>query len=91
MSDLFDLSSEVAVVIGATGVLGGALAEGLSAAGARVAILGRNEERGRARANTIRAAGGNADFFAADAIDRESLSRAHRAIEKALGTGVAAT
>jgi NAD(P)-dependent dehydrogenase (short-subunit alcohol dehydrogenase family) len=85
MSDLFDLSAEVAVVIGATGVLGGALAEGLATAGAKVAIVGRNGERGRARADAIRKAGGHADFFEADAIDRESLSRAHRAIEKAFG------
>jgi len=42
MNDLFDLSGEVAVVIGATGALGGALAEGLAAAGAKVAVLGRN-------------------------------------------------
>lgn len=85
MSDLFDLSSEVAVVIGATGVLGGALAEGLAAAGASVAVVGRNEERGRARADLIRGAGHQAAFFAADAIDRASLAAAHRAIEKTLG------
>jgi NAD(P)-dependent dehydrogenase (short-subunit alcohol dehydrogenase family) len=85
MSDLFDLSSEVTVVIGATGVLGGALAEGLAAAGARVAIVGRNKERGGARADSIRKAGGRADFFEADAIDRESLAHAHRAIEQAFG------
>ena len=85
MSDLFDLSSEVAVVIGATGVLGGALAEGLAAAGAKVAVLGRNEERGRERVNAILKAGGHADFFAADAMDRESLTRAHRAVEQAFG------
>ena len=46
MNSLFDLSQDVAVVIGGTGVLGGALAEGLAAAGARVAVLGRNAERG---------------------------------------------
>lgn len=86
MSDLFDLSAEVAVVIGATGVLGGALAEGLAAAGAKVAILGRNKERGMERVHSIRKAGGHADFFEADAIDRESLSRAHQAIESALGS-----
>jgi NAD(P)-dependent dehydrogenase (short-subunit alcohol dehydrogenase family) len=45
----FDLKNEIAVVIGATGVLGGALAEGLAAAGAKVAVLGRNAERGAAR------------------------------------------
>ena len=85
MSDLFDLSSEVAVVIGGTGVLGGALAEGLAAAGASVAILGRNAERGRARVDAICGAGNQAAFFAADAMDRASLADAHRAIEKALG------
>ena len=42
---LFDLSGDVAVVIGGTGVLGGALAEGLGQAGAKVAVLGRNAAR----------------------------------------------
>jgi len=85
MSDLFDLSSEIAVVIGATGVLGGALAEGMAHAGAKVAILGRNAERGQSRVTAIRTAGGQADFFEADALDRESLARAHRAVERAFG------
>ena len=49
MSNLFDLTNEIAVVIGATGVLGGALAEGLAGAGATVAVLGRNAERGEER------------------------------------------
>jgi len=85
-NNLFDLSGEIAVVIGATGVLGGSLAEGLACAGARVAILGRNEERGRARVATIRQNGGTADFFHCDAMDRTSLAGAHRAIQSALGS-----
>ena len=60
--NLFDLSGEVAVVIGATGVLGGALAEGLGESGARVAVLGRNAERGRTRAKKILAKGGVAKW-----------------------------
>ncbi len=83
--NLFDLSNEVAVVIGATGVLGGALAEGLAAAGAKVAVLGRNSERGQARAKSIVDQGGVAQFFSADAVDRESLARAHRELAGALG------
>ena len=84
-TQLFSLSNEVAVVIGATGTLGGALADGLAAAGAKVAVLGRNAERGGARAQAIREAGGFAEFFSADAMDRKSLHAAHSAAEAALG------
>jgi NAD(P)-dependent dehydrogenase (short-subunit alcohol dehydrogenase family) len=82
---LFDLSSEVAVVIGATGVLGGAIAEGLASAGAKVAVLGRNADRGQARAKAIKSAGGQAQFFAADAMARESLRAVHHTIDQTLG------
>jgi NAD(P)-dependent dehydrogenase (short-subunit alcohol dehydrogenase family) len=82
---LFDLSGEVAVVIGATGALGGAIAEGLGEAGAKVAVLGRNEERGQARVKALQAKGAKAAFFAADAVKKDSLHAAHLAIEKALG------
>ena len=84
-NSLFSLRNEVAVVIGATGVLGGALAEGLAAAGAKVAVLGRNAGRGEARAEVIRNAGGVAQFFAVDAMERASLQGAHQAITKTLG------
>jgi NAD(P)-dependent dehydrogenase (short-subunit alcohol dehydrogenase family) len=83
--NLFDLTGETAVVIGATGVLGGALAEGLAAAGAKVAVLGRNEERGQARVKTIQDAGGIAGFFQTDASERNSLTQAHRRITERLG------
>ena len=69
---LFDLSGIVAVVIGGTGVLGGALAEALAAAGAAVAIAGRNEERGNARCVGFAAAAERPNF-SADASSRESL------------------
>jgi NAD(P)-dependent dehydrogenase (short-subunit alcohol dehydrogenase family) len=85
MNSLFDLSQDIAVVIGGTGVLGGALAEGLAAAGARVAVLGRNAARGEARAKAIHDKRGQAIFVAADASDRQSLEAALQRVIKDLG------
>ena len=85
MTNLFDLSGEVAVVVGATGVLGGALAEGLALAGAKVAILGRNAGRGEARVGKIKAGGGTAGFFSADAQRPDSLQAAHLSVQKMFG------
>ena len=83
---IFDLTNEVAVVIGGTGLLGGALADGLAAAGAKIAVLGRNAARGQARVNAIREQGGTAEFFAADAMGKASLHDAHEAVAAVLGT-----
>jgi NAD(P)-dependent dehydrogenase (short-subunit alcohol dehydrogenase family) len=82
---LFDLSGQVAVVIGGTGVLGGAVAEGLAAAGASVAILGRSQERGAARAQSIAGGGGRAAAFMLDATDRDSVESAAADIARVLG------
>jgi NAD(P)-dependent dehydrogenase (short-subunit alcohol dehydrogenase family) len=72
-TNLFDLSKEVAVVIGATGVLGGSMATALASAGARVVIAGRNADRGQQRVTEISQSGGTATFIETDATDRESI------------------
>src|SRR5947209_8334767 len=82
---MFSLEGEVAVVIGATGVLGGALAQGLGESGAKVAVLGRNAERGHARVKEIQKSGGTAQFFSADAVQKESLRTAHKELERVFG------
>lgn len=82
---LFDLTGEIAVVIGGTGVLGGAVAEGLALAGAAVAVVGRNAERGEARVAAINKQDGKARFFAADSVDRGALARAHEEIGGVFG------
>ncbi|HYV34707.1 MAG TPA: SDR family oxidoreductase, partial [Gemmataceae bacterium] len=83
--NLFTLESENAVVIGGTGTLGGGMADALAVAGARVAVVGRSEERGQERVRAIEAAGGKAMFQAADAMDRASLAKARDAIVKQWG------
>jgi NAD(P)-dependent dehydrogenase (short-subunit alcohol dehydrogenase family) len=70
---LFDLSGRVAIVTGATGVLGGAMARGLAAAGARVGILGRREERAKNVAEEIVDSGAEALALPADVLEREQL------------------
>jgi NAD(P)-dependent dehydrogenase (short-subunit alcohol dehydrogenase family) len=80
MSDLFSLRDEVAVVIGATGVLGGAMADALARAGAKVAVAGRSQERGQARVAAIEAEGGTAKFFPVSADDRGSVEALREAV-----------
>ena len=82
---MFDLSDEVAVVIGATGALGGACAQAMAEAGAKVAVVGRSAERGAARVKAITEAGGDAQFFSCDAMDPASLKSCHGAISEAIG------
>ena len=84
-SGMFDLTGRVAAVIGGTGVLGGAVSEGLAAAGAAVAVMGRSAERGAARADSIGRAGGRAQAFTLDATDRGSLEAAAEAVATTLG------
>lgn len=82
---LFDLSEETAVVVGGTGVLGGAMAEALAAHGARVAVVGRNPDRGAAAVSRIVAAGGAAEFVPADVLDATALQQACGRVTEHLG------
>lgn len=84
-NNLFDLSDETAVVIGGTGVLGGSMADALAAYGARVAILGRSAERGKAAVERIQEAGGTAMFQAVDALQPDSLVAARDAVNESFG------
>ena len=60
----FDLSGKVAVVTGGNGGIGLGIARGLSAAGARVLLVGRNQEKGAAAVAEF--GPGRAAFHAAD-------------------------
>lgn len=82
---MFSLAGKTAVVVGGTGVLGGALADGLAQAGAFVVVAGRGADRGQARVDAIRAAGGDATFVAVDAVERSSVRALLEAVINARG------
>ncbi len=84
--DLFKLDGEVAVLIGAGGVLGGAIARGFVAAGAKVAILDFSREAGESRVKELRDLGGTAEFFPANAVKADTLSDAREGVEQSLGS-----
>lgn len=84
-SDLFDLKGQTAVVIGGTGALGGAMAEALGRAGAKVVVGGRNAERGQECVDRIEGAGGKAVFQCMDVLDQNSLVQAREAILQSCG------
>jgi len=73
LNSLFSLHEKVAVVIGGTGELCGAMAEGLAGAGAEVVLVGRNEEKANTRLGKIEAAGGRGWFHAAEATSKAEL------------------
>ncbi|MFN0197890.1 MAG: SDR family oxidoreductase [Planctomycetaceae bacterium] len=77
---LFGLTGKTAVVIGGTGVLGGAIAQTLAHAGAHVVLVGRNAERGREGVNAMTQSGGSAEFIAADVCNRSELESLVKAV-----------
>jgi NAD(P)-dependent dehydrogenase (short-subunit alcohol dehydrogenase family) len=82
---LFSLTGKVAVVIGGTGELCGAMAEGLAGAGAEVVIVGRNQEKATARLARIEASGGRAWFHAAEATSKPDLEQLLAAVLQRAG------
>jgi len=73
LQDLFSLSGKTAVIIGGTGELCGAMAEGIASAGAKVVLVGRSEEKAEARIARITEAGGTATFEACQVDSRDEL------------------
>ncbi|MEX0977987.1 MAG: SDR family oxidoreductase [Pirellulales bacterium] len=73
LEKLFGLTGQVAVVIGGTGVLGGALAEGIAQAGAKIVVAGGHAKRGQARAESIKKLGGEAIYLPVNVQKRASI------------------
>ena len=69
------LEGKTALVTGATSNIGRAIALAFGAEGAHVVVSGRSAERGAEVVDRIRAAGGRADFVAADLDGSRKASR----------------
>ena len=85
MNNLFDIAGRVVVITGGTGVLGKAISAYLAGVGAKVAILGRNVEKGTAIVNEIKSNGGEAIFLTTDVMDRRRLEENLREVLQAYG------
>ena len=75
-SNLFSLKGKVIVVTGGTGILGTSFVNAIIDAGAKVAILNTNEEKGKKAIAAITAKGGDAISIAASVLDEEKLTLA---------------
>ena len=80
-----DLTGKTALVTGGTSGIGRATSLALAAAGARVAVSGRDQDRGQDVVDAIRASGGSAVFVAADLVDAEAASHLAADATEALG------
>ena len=73
MTELFDISGKVAVITGASGVLGGSIARSFVQQGARVVALGTKQEKIDATVADLQALGGEAIGFVCDVLNVEAL------------------
>jgi len=73
--DLFSLKGKNAVILGGGGVLGGAMAKGLAAAGANIAVCDLKEENALNVAKEVEALGVKASGYQLNAMDKNDLER----------------
>jgi NAD(P)-dependent dehydrogenase (short-subunit alcohol dehydrogenase family) len=82
---VFSLEGKKAIVTGGTSGMGAAVAEGLSVFGARVAVAGRNQERGNNVVKGIQDLNSEADFFSVEVTDPKSVEEMVKEVHKTYG------
>jgi 2-deoxy-D-gluconate 3-dehydrogenase len=84
-SKLFDLSGKVAIVTGGNGGIGLGMARGLAAAGADIAIVGRDEAKSNAAVTELRQDGAKAISVLADVTGEATVSAMAERVRRELG------
>ena len=79
------LAGKIALISGGATGMGGASSKLFAAEGAKIGVVDRNEEAGRAVVTEIKAAGGTAVFASADVASEAQVNAAVAAITTALG------
>ena len=85
MNELFNVKDKVVVITGGAGILGKGIAAYLAKEGAKVVVLDRSEEAGKALVDSIKAEGNEAMFLYTDVMDKEVLEGNKVEIMKAYG------
>jgi NAD(P)-dependent dehydrogenase (short-subunit alcohol dehydrogenase family) len=85
LTKMYDFSGKTVAITGGTGVLCSEIAGALAGCGAQVAILGRNEEAGKALIERLGERGKQLSFFKFNALDRESVAQVAQDVIKSFG------
>lgn len=75
MENLFNVKDQVIVITGAAGILGTSMVHHFAAQGAKVVILDRNEEGGKALEAAVKQEGGEVTFLYTDVLKKEVLEQ----------------
>lgn len=79
-ANMFDISGKVAVVTGASGVLGGSIAESLMKAGVKVAAMGKTEKNVENRLKILKKIHPEVIGLTCDVLDKDALKKVKKEI-----------
>jgi NAD(P)-dependent dehydrogenase (short-subunit alcohol dehydrogenase family) len=85
LTKMYDFTGKTVAITGGAGVLGSEMVGALAGCGAKVAILGRNEEAGKVLIERMGVRGMQLSFFKCNALDRESVAQAAQEVIISMG------
>lgn len=80
LEKIFNVKNKVAVITGGSGVLGGEIAQGLLSAGAKVIILGTNENKLNQKLNSLKTISKDITGLKCNVLDEENIRNINRQV-----------